>query len=377
MIEQLNKQIEQLKAEKRYRCAVETNHAFINMSGNDYLGIATNMNLRNEFLDKIGNSVAFGSYSSRLLAGDHSQSMLFEKDLESMYGRPALSFNSGYHINCGLLPAITSKNDLIIADKLIHASTIDGCRLSEAQFERFKHNDVNHLIKIIEKHKGKVNNIIIAVESIYSMDGDIAPLAEIVEVKEKYGAFLIVDEAHSLGLYGETGLGLCQELGITNKVDIIIGTLGKAIASVGAFVICHSVVKEYLINRMRTFIFTTALPPVNVAWSRFVMNRVQSMNEERLYLKQLSADLRKTITLNGFETMGNSAIVPLMAFDNGLSVKWHEMFSDNHIDARPVRYPTVPEGTARIRFSLSTTITSVDFKKVASVISELPKNINQ
>jgi len=377
MLERLKNQIEQIKTDNCYRYAVNTDPFFINMSGNDYLGIATNQNLREEFLELTKSKIGFGSYSSRLLAGDHSQSVMFENDLERMYNRPALAFNSGYHANCGLLPAITTKTDLIIADKMIHASTIDGIRLSDAHFERFKHNDVNHLIRIIEKFKGKFDNIIIAVESIYSMDGDMAPLKEIVDIKNKYGAFLIVDEAHSLGLYGETGLGLCQELGIMDDVDIIIGTLGKAIASVGAFVICHSVVKEFLINRMRSFIFTTALAPINFAWSRFVMNKVQSMNHEREYLKSISSNLRSAITNNGFKTLGESAIVPFMAFDNSLALQWYEIFKNNHIDARPVRYPTVPQGTARIRFSLSATLTTEDINKVSSIIGTLPVSINQ
>jgi len=185
----------------------------LNLSSNDYLSLKTNEELYEEFLDEISiNNYHFTAASSRLLAGNSQEYIDLEELLQELYNREsALVFNSGYHANCGILPAIAGANDLIVADKLVHASIIDGLRLGQAKYERFRHLDYEHLERILEENKGACENIFIVTETIFSMDGDIADLPKLVEIKKKYGAFLYVDEAHALGVRGETGLGIAEE----------------------------------------------------------------------------------------------------------------------------------------------------------------------
>ena len=196
------------------------------------------------------------SSSSRLLTGNFRVYDTLEERLAAMYGREsALVLSSGYHMNTGILPALCDKGTLILADKLVHASLIDGIRLSGARCIRYRHQDYSQ----------DCDRIIIVTESIFSMDGDTAPLQRLVEIKRRCGkVMLYVDEAHAVGVRGERGLGLAEECGCIGDIDLLCGTFGKALASVGAYVICDSIIKEYLVNRMRTLIFTTAMPPVNL-----------------------------------------------------------------------------------------------------------------
>ena len=169
---------------------------------------------------------------------------------------------------------MTAKRDLIIADKLVHASIIDGIRLSEAQMLRYRHLDYEHLHSLLVAHREEYDNVFIVTESVFSMDGDTADLQQLCEIKKEFDAFLYVDEAHAVGVRGTNGLGCCEEQACVEDIDFIVGTFGKALASQGAFVICEQLFRDYLINTQRSLIFTTALPPVNVAWTRFVLNRL-------------------------------------------------------------------------------------------------------
>ena len=206
----------------------------------------------------------------------------------------ALLFNSGYHANNGILPALTDKDSLIIADKLVHASIIDGIKLSGCKFERFKHNDVNHLSKIIEKEHNNYSKIFIITEGIFSMKGDCAPLKEIVDVKNKYNnTLLYLDEAHSFGVLGNKGLGLAEELNLLDSIDLYVATFGKAISSVGAFIVCNNTIRSYLINKMRPLIFSTALPSINIEWSKFIISKLDSFNYQREKLKEFSLKIRE------------------------------------------------------------------------------------
>ena len=195
---------------------------------------------------------------------------------ELFHSESALVFNSGYHANTGILPAVTTSRSMILADKLVHASIIDGIRLSQAKCIRFKHNDYRQLERLIQQAGEHHDRIIIVTESIFSMDGDESDLRTLVRFKQKYPAIMLyIDEAHAIGVRGNNGLGCCEEHNIIEHIDFLIGTFGKALGSCGAFLICNRTMREYLINTMRTFIFTTALPPINLKWTLFTLNKAR------------------------------------------------------------------------------------------------------
>ncbi len=351
----------------------------LNLSANDYLGLAADKSLQQQFYAQMNEDTFYqfrcGSTSSRLLSGNHAGYELLEQDLATAYNsEAAIVFNSGYHANIGILPALTTKNDLILSDKLNHASILDGCKLCDAKVLRFRHNDMEHLTSLIEKNRTDYDNIFIIVESVFSMDGDWANLKQLCEIKKKHNAFLLVDEAHGTGLFGENGLGLCEELGLLEEVDMIIGTFGKALASAGAYAICNSVVKKWLINTMRSLIFTTALPPVAVNWNRFVFNKMLNMQNGRQHLKELSEFCRES--LKGlYPTAGNSQIIPVITGDNHSALKLSEKVRKNGYTVFAIRPPTVPKGSSRLRISLSAAMKKVELVKLFGIIEEF-KNEN-
>lgn len=332
----------------------------INLSSNDYLGLGFNEDLLDEFYETSQeNELELGltSASSRLLTGNHLAYSSLEKNLADTFEREAaLVFNSGYHANTGILPALADKNDLIIADKFVHASIIDGINLSRAQMIRFRHLDYEQLYEILSTRREEFDNVFIVSESVFSMDGDLADLQMLIDIKNEFDAYLYIDEAHAIGTRGVNGLGCCEEQVCIEDVDFIVGTFGKAMASMGAYCICDSVFKEYLINFMRPLIFTTALPPVNVAWTDFLFNKLPDLHDKRMHLEDLSNQLRSAIVEMGYKTLGDSNIVPLITGTNESAIALSEYLKDNSFFALPVRQPTVPSGTARIRFSLNANI---------------------
>lgn len=336
----------------------------LNLSSNDYLGLSSNPRLIQEFraeTDVMG--LPYSAVSSRLLSGNHEYYKMLENDLADIYDKEAaLVFNSGYHANIGILPALAGKKDLIVADKLVHASMIDGILLSEAEMLRYRHSDYDHLRNLLVQHREKYENVFIVTESVFSMDGDIADLQQLCEIKKEFDAFLYVDEAHAVGARGTNGLGCCEEQACMEDIDFIVGTFGKAFASMGAFVVCEELFREFLINTQRSLIFTTALPPVNVAWTRFVLNRMPDFYDLRMKLAETSAKLRAVLQERGFETKGESYIVPMICGSNENSVEMSELLRDNGFFVLPVRYPTVPKNEARIRFSLNASIPTEDYE---------------
>jgi 8-amino-7-oxononanoate synthase len=279
-----------------------------------------------------------------------------------MYGKEeSLVLASGYHANIGILPALAGKRDLIIADKLVHASLIDGMRLGDAEMTRYRHLDYDHLREILFKSREQYENIFIVSESIFSMDGDVANLQELCDIKREYDAFLYIDEAHAVGTRGTNGLGCCEEQGCIADIDFIVGTFGKAFASLGAFVTCDALFKEFLVNTQRSLIFSTALPPLVVAWTRFVLNRMPALFPDRLRLATVADRLRETLVARGFESGGASHIVPCRCGSNENSVYLSSQFRDHGFFVLPIRYPTVPKNEARLRFSLNAAIPDEDY----------------
>lgn len=350
----------------------------LNMSSNDYLGLAANSALREAFLQKYGENLPhFTSSSSRLLTGSFPIYTDLEQLLAQRFEREsALIFNSGYHANIGILPAISNKKTLIIADKLIHASLIDGIRLSSAEkgaeFVRYRHNDMEHLRQILEKHHRTFERLIVVTESVFSMDGDCADLLALVALKKQFANLLLyVDEAHAIGVFGEQGLGLAESLGCIAEIDFLVGTFGKALASMGAYLVCDQLFKTYLINFMRPLIFSTALPPFNVAWTHFLFEKLPDFSEQRRHLAEMSGDLRQCLAVNlGCIMPSQSHIVPYILGDNGLTVARSQKLQSQGYYCLPIRPPTVPQGTSRIRLSLTADMTTTELTQFIACLME-------
>ena len=249
--------------------------AVTDFSSNDYLGLAARPELQEEFFaDPQRRRIPMTSSASRLLSARQREYDALERRLGELYGRPCLLMNSGYHANTGLIAALADSRTLIVADKLVHASIIDGIVLSKAPFERFRHNDLGHLERILAKAAGKYESVLIVAESVYSMDGDRADISGLAALRRRTpGAMLYIDEAHAVGAEGPGGLGLCRASECYADVDVIVGTFGKAFASMGAFCAVSPVVRDYLVNRSRSLIFSTALPPITAEWTRFLLEK--------------------------------------------------------------------------------------------------------
>lgn len=351
-------------------------HHMLNLSSNDYLGLANDLTLRQEFLETLAPETFLPtSSSSRLLTGNFPAYHHLETQLAQLFEtESSLVFNSGYHANTGILPAVSHAGTLILADKLVHASLIDGIRLSVAKCIRYRHNHLSQLQRLVEENYRHYERIIIVTESIFSMDGDETDLRALTTLKKSYSNVLLyVDEAHAFGVRGKRGLGCAEEQGCIHDIDFLVGTFGKALASAGAYVACRQEVKDYLINRMRTFIFTTALPPVNIQWTSFVLQRLETFSERRKHLQLISQKLKEGLEKKGYACPSSSQIVPLIMGDSKAAIQKAEELQRKGFYALPVRPPTVPEGTSRIRFSLTAEVTEEDIEKL---LNQHQPNVN-
>lgn len=347
----------------------------VDLCSNDYMGMARRAGeWRREFADRFPD-VAMSASASRLLASDQNVFNLLEARLEKEYGRPALLFNSGYHANVGTVSALDVPGTLWLADKLVHASVIDGLRLAGAEFKRWRHNDVAHLRRILEQNAGRFDRMIVVCESVYSMDGDMAPLRELARLKKEFPAMMLyVDEAHAVGAFGPHGLGLCMEMGIVDSVDILVGTLGKACASVGAFVSATPLLRDYLVNSARSLIFSTAIAPANAAWSLLMLEKLADMDAERKHLMEISERFRRGVErLTGEANPSRSAIVPLVTGDAAKAVSISKALEERGILALPIRRPTVPPGGERIRFSLNAGLSAENIDRILDILSGIIK----
>ncbi len=361
--------IEELKKTGNFRSipADRTNSKTLDFSANDYLGLAERHDLRKAFLESetVRSSLLLTSSASRLLAAPQNSYSELENRLAKLYGRPALMFNSGYHANSGLIPAITDKDTLILADKLVHASIIDGIMLSKASWQRFRHNDINHLEQIINKVRPDGHNTLVIMESIYSMDGDMAPIEELIALKHRHPKLMLyIDEAHALGVAGDKGLGLALSSSDPQAWDLIIGTLGKAAASVGAYAILSNTLRDIAVNRCRSFIFSTALPPLTAAWSTLMVNQITGMDKEREHLRELSVHLADGLTQITGRKYTPSHIQPVIVGNPQKAVELSKALENDHIKVLPIRTPTVPPGTERLRISLSAAMTIEDIDQL-------------
>lgn len=331
----------------------------LNLSSNNYLNFADNRAVTEEFLSEVGAEYSFGSASARLLTGTLPIYNELENLISNMFSKDGtLLFNSGYHANVGINSSLTGVGDVIFSDKLNHASIIDGMMLAKSKFFRYKHNDMQSLEKLLIKERKNFNNAVIVSESVFSMDGDIADLKELVRLKKKYECILLIDEAHAFGVFGERGAGVGEALNILNDIDLIVGTFGKATGSMGAFVTGNKTYIDYLINKARSFIFSTALPPVSAAFSKWIIEKkLPKTFDKRMKMLELGKDM-------GSE----SHIVPVIVGENNKTVELSEILYQNGYFTLPIRPPTVPVGTSRLRLSLTADILPSDVVKLRNIL---------
>ncbi|GAA5484326.1 aminotransferase class I/II-fold pyridoxal phosphate-dependent enzyme [Haloferula sargassicola] len=319
-----------------------------NFASNDYLGLAAHPTLRAAFhegLDRWGH----GAAASRLITGSLPPHTALEETLAAAKGTgAALSFSSGFAAATGIIPALVGRDDHVILDKLAHACLIDGARLSGASLRVFPHNDIGKLRRLLETIRGKdaTGRILIVTESVFSMDGDLCPLREILDLKDEFGAHLLLDEAHGLGVLGSTGMGLAEELGEQERVDFHMGTLGKAAGLAGAYVACPPVWRDLLVNRARSFIFSTAPPPALAHAAVAAIELIRSAEG-----RSLRQRLRENIEL--LSPDGRTPILPHIIGENEAALAASARLEAQGFLVPAIRFPTVPRGTARLRISLS------------------------
>lgn len=349
---------------------------YLNLAGNDYLGLATNRQLLQTFYrecdeENLLERYGLGSTASRLMTGNTLPYAQLEQQLTALYqAEAALIFNSGYHINIGILPALAGKQDLILADKLCHASLIDGMRLSRAKVVRYPHLDYQAIEKILAQDRERYRQVFIVTESIFSMDGDAADLAELVRLKDRWRAALYVDEAHGVGIRGANGCGLAEEQEVHRNIEILTGTFGKAYGGQGSFVVGSRILIDFLLNTARSQIFSTGLPPVSVHWLCFVLRHIPLMREQRAKVDQLARQFRQALRAAGLKTHGASNIVPVMVGDAARAVAAADRICEQGYWVKAVRPPTVPAGTSRLRLSLNAAMEWEQLEPLPAVIAQ-------
>ncbi|MBN3033380.1 MAG: 8-amino-7-oxononanoate synthase [Candidatus Saganbacteria bacterium] len=390
MLEFINEELAELKQSGLYRSLKridKTDGRFVEINGkkllnfcsNNYLGLANHPKViaaAKQALDEYG----AGSGASRLISGDLELHEELEAKIAACKGREAaLLFPAGFMANLGAIGALAGEGDTIIIDRLDHASIIDACRLSKAKLQVYPHGDLAALEKALER-SNKFNKRLIVTDSVFSMDGDLAPLPEIVELAKKYSALTMIDEAHATGVIGKTGRGAEEHFGLKGEVDIVMGTLSKALGSLGGFVAGSSELIDFLKNKSRSFIYTTALPPAACAAALAALELIESepkllrnlrMNSrflkekvEEVFRPPFNGDLKVAAT---FE----SPIVPIIVGEAGKAKRLSEQLFDKGIFLSAIRPPTVPEGTARLRLTVTALHTKEDIECLASSLRGL------
>jgi len=352
------------------RGVIKTNgKPLVDFSSNDYLGLADHPALI-EGAKKAMEKWGMGARASRLMSGDLEIHHRLESAIAALKGKEAsLLFGSGYLANTGIIPSLCGRNDVIYSDRLNHASIVDGILLSRARFYRFRHNDLNHLEDLLKNHRSRYRRALIVVESVYSMDGDQVPISELLELRGRYGAMLMIDEAHAIGVFGTKGEGIISQTG-ADAVDVILGTFGKALGGYGAFVAVSNRMKQFLLNRARTFIFSTALPPAVIGANLAAVKLLEEEPERRSRVCELASELRQALKEDlGLNTPSESQIVPVMVGDSQSALSLAESLWDAGFFVKAIRPPTVPEGTARIRLSVTANHSLKDVRQLLEALS--------
>lgn len=362
----------------------------ITFSSNDYLGLANHPALKEAAIKSVEQFGA-GSGASRLICGSLAPHHELEAALAAFKGtEAALTFSTGYAAALGTIPALLSKDDVVIVDRLVHACIVDAARLSGAKLRVFAHNDPNDLEAILKwarEHNQHPRNVLVVTESVFSMDGDTAPLRAIVALKEKYGAWLMVDEAHATGIYGPNRRGLAEELAVSDRIEIQMGTLGKALGASGGYICGSRALVDLLINRARSFIFSTAPVPAAAAAAsagvQFVQSREGARRCEQLWQHvQVVGDDLRSLTLNTTQSQRllrssptieakPSAIIPVIIGHDSAAVAAATKLRAQGFFVPAIRYPTVARGAARLRITLTATHTAADISAFTAALNEI------
>jgi 8-amino-7-oxononanoate synthase len=340
----------------------------LNLSSNDYLGLAQDPRLI-AGAQTAAARWGVGAGASRLVVGHLALHGEVETELAAFKGtEAAVIFSTGYMANVGTIAALMGPGDIIYSDRLNHASIMDGIKLSGAALQRFPHRDLNRLEKSLQQAAPGKRRLIIS-DSVFSVDGDLAPLRELVELKERYGAWLMIDEAHATGVLGPGGAGLAQALDLTARVDIHMGTFSKALGSLGGYVAGERRLIDYLHNRARSFIYSTALPPPVLGAIQAALRIVRQEPERRQNLLKNAAVFRQGLQTAGFDILGSETqIIPALVGKNEATLKFAAALRERGLMAVALRPPTVPPGKARVRFSLSAAHQTEDLARVLEII---------
>lgn len=340
------------------------------LCSNDYLGLSCDPRLKQAVLDAVSRSARLASTGSRLLSGNSPEWQEIESEFASFVGAPAaLYFSSGYAANLGMLGSLAQRGDLVFSDALNHASLIDGMRLSGARKIIYPHLDVNFLENALRENPGTGAAKLIVTESVFSMEGDLAPLPKLLELADRYGADLILDEAHSIGVRGPQGRGIAASLADRGRILAAVYPCGKALASSGAFVCGSAAVKDYLVNHARSFIFSTANPPYVADQIRAALALVRESHDRRAHLRRLSSVLRSELARAGLPCgSGDTPIVPVVLGSNESALGVAGQLQKAGFAVKAIRPPTVPPGTARIRLSLTSDLSLEDVRRLARVL---------
>jgi 8-amino-7-oxononanoate synthase len=338
------------------------------LCSNNYLGLADHPRVR-EAAAEAAMRYGAGSGASRLISGNMTIHRRLEEQLAAFKGADAcLLFGSGFLANAGVVSALAREGDVVFSDALNHASIIDGCRLSRAETFVYDHCDVDHLEWGLRQAEGRGS--LIVTDGVFSMDGDVAPLAEIVELAQRYDARVMVDEAHGTGCVGPGGRGMVAALALEDEVDVVVGTLGKALGSYGAYVLCDKPIAKYLINTARTLIFSTALPPPAVAAAIAALELLREQPRRVEKLQRNGRVLREALSESGLPVPdGETPIVPLIVGDARATVAASERALDRGIFAQAIRPPTVPAGTSRLRLAVMASHTKSELREAAQVLA--------
>jgi 8-amino-7-oxononanoate synthase len=351
------------------RRTTEDGEPIVNFSSNDYLGLSTDSRLR-EAATRAMDDYGAGATASRLLAGHMQIAEELENDLTGMMGtEAALVFGSGFLTNLGVLAAIGEAGDEIFSDQLNHASIIDGIRLGRADCSRYRHLDLGHLEYLL-KNSGATGKKIIVSESVFSMDGDVAPVNGLADLAARHEALLMIDEAHAIGVMGENGGGLCRLPNIDVRPDIVVGTLSKALGGYGGFVACSRTVRSFLINKARTFLYSTGLPPSCLGSARAAVSIVATHPEMGRQLQDKAHRFHSLLADHGLDVGEcGSHIIRIVIGANDRAVRFANSLTQQGLLVRAIRPPTVPTGTARVRLSVTLHMNDRDLARAAGIMA--------
>jgi len=365
--------LEKAQLRRTLRVADDPAARLLNFAANDYLGLGRHPALI-EAARRATMERGTGAGASRLVTGTDRAVLRLEEELASWKEKEAaLVFTSGYAAALGTIPSLVGKGDTVVLDKLAHACLVDAARLSGATVRTFPHNDLGRLAALLQKIDAGKGRTLIVTESIFSMDGDAAPLRGIIELKERHGAWLLVDEAHATGLYGTTGAGLIAEAGLSAQVEIVMGTLSKALGSVGGYIAGSRIVADWLVNRARSFIYSTALPPGGIAASHAAIDLVRGTEGDALrkQLRDNVTHFRSRLPASWKQKPDTtSAIQPLLCGEASTALQLATVLREKGFLIPAIRYPTVPRHAARLRVTLSATHRAKEIDALNEALAE-------